>query len=120
MTEAAIQEANEAFSKQVSSQVARITGELNRMDDLLKAGRVDGRVLTEFRYAVDRIRTSGWQVQVWLEGDSRALSTLLMQERIRLATRLANQLASEVEADGNEILGLSALKEAIHKLDQVL
>ncbi|SRR6266481_1411665 len=120
MTEAAIQEANEAFSKQVSSQVARITGELNRMDDLLKAGRVDGRVLTEFRYAVDRVRTSGWQVQVWLEGDSGALSTLLMQERVRLATRLAHQLAKEVETTGNEFQGLSTLKEAIGKLDRVL
>jgi hypothetical protein len=120
MTETAIQEAHEAFGKQVSSQVARVTGELNRLDELLKAGRVDARVLSEFRYAIDRVRTSGWQVQVWLEGDSRALSTLLMQERIRLATRLANQLASEVEADGTEVLGLDALKDAIQKLEQVL
>jgi hypothetical protein len=120
MTEAAIQEANEAFSKQVSSQVARITGELNRMDDLLKAGRVDGRVLSEFRYAVDRVRTSGWQVQVWLEGDSGALSTLLMQERVRLATRLAQQLAKEVETTGSEFLGMGTLKDAIGKLDRAL
>src|SRR5258708_38222007 len=99
MTEAAIQEANEAFSKQVSSQVARITGELNRMDDLLKAGRVDGRVLSEFRYAVDRVRTSGWQVQVWLEGDSGALSTRLMAERVRLVTRLPQRLAAEAHTN---------------------
>jgi hypothetical protein len=120
MTEESIQQAHEAFGKQVSSQVARITGELNRLDGLLKAGRVDGRVLSEFRHAVDRVRTSGWQVQVWLEGDPRALSLLLMEERIRLATRLVQQLSAEINSNGNEFLGLGLLKEAMQKLDQLL
>lgn len=120
MTNAAIQEANDAFGKMVSGQVARITGELNRLDELLKAGRVDARVLSEFRYAVDRVRTSGWQVQVWLEGDTKALSVLLMEERIRLATRLTQQLASEISAGDGQYLGLGSLKDALAKLDQAL
>jgi hypothetical protein len=120
MTDAAIQEAHEAFGKMVSGQVTRITNELNRLDQLLKAGRVDARVLSEFRYAVDRVRTSGWQVQVWLEGDAKALSVLLMEERIRLATRLTQQLASEIVANGQEFLGLGSLKDAIAKLDEAL
>ncbi len=120
MTDEGIQEAHEAFGRQVSSQVARVTGELNRLDGLLKAGRVDGRVLSEFRHAVDRVRTSGWQVQVWLEGDPRALSVLLMEERIRMATRLVLQLASEITSSGNEFLGLGLLKEAMQKLDRLL
>jgi hypothetical protein len=120
MTEAAIQQANDAFSKMVSSQMGRITGELNRLDTLLKAGQVDGRVLTEFRDAVNRVRTSGWQVQVWLEGDSRALSVLLMEERIRAATRLCQQLSVEIGAAGKEFLGLGSLHDAIGKLELVL
>jgi hypothetical protein len=120
MTEAAIQQANDAFGKMVSSQLSRITGELNRLDELLKAGHVDGRVLTEFRDAVNRVRTSGWQVQVWLEGDTKALSVLLMEERIRLATRLSQQLAAEVAASGNQFLGLGLLRDAIGKLDLAL
>jgi hypothetical protein len=120
VTEAAIQEAQDAFAKMVSGQVARATSELNRLDDLLKAGRVDGRVLSEFRSAVDRIRTSGWQVQVWLEGDERALSALLLQERIRTATRLNSQLAAEIANSDRELLGAGPLKEAIAKLDGVL
>ena len=71
MIEAAIQEAHDAFGKMVSGQLARITSELNRLDQLLKAGRVDAQVLTDFRYAVDRVRNSGWQVQMWLEGNTR-------------------------------------------------
>jgi hypothetical protein len=121
MTDAAIQEAHDAFGRMVSGQVARITSELNRLDQLLKAGRVDARVLSEFRHAVDRVRTSGWQVQVWLEGDAKALSALLMEERIRLATRLAQQLASEISGNaGQGFLGLGTLREAIDKLDQAL
>ncbi|HEY6309174.1 MAG TPA: hypothetical protein VI488_22245 [Candidatus Angelobacter sp.] len=121
MTDATIREAHDAYGKMVSGQVARITSELNRLDQLLKAGRVDARVLREFRHAVDRVRTSGWQVQVWLEGDAKALSLVLMEERIRLATRLAQQLASEISAGaGEEFLGLGSLRDAIDKLDQAL
>lgn len=120
MTEATLKEAHDAFGKMVSGQVARVTGELNRLDQLLKAGRVDARVLSEFRYAVDRVRTSGWQVQVWLEGDAKALSVLLMEERIRLATRLAQQLAVEITASSQELLGLGSLRDAIGKLDHAL
>ncbi len=120
MTDDGIQEAHEAFGRQVSGQVARVTGELNRLDGLLKAGRVDGRVLSEFRQAVDRVRTSGWQVQVWLEGDPRALSVLLIEERIRLATRMVQQLTTEIASSGKEFLGLGLLKEAMQKLDRLL
>lgn len=120
VTEAAIQEAQDAYGKMVSSQVARATNELTRLDQLLKAGRVDGRVLSEFRSAVDRIRTSGWQVQVWLEGDEKALSVLLIEERVRAATRLASQLAAEIAASDKQLLGLGSLKEAMTKLDHVL
>ena len=120
MTDPAIQHANEAFAKMVSSQLSRATVELKRLDELLKAGRVDGQVLTEFREAVNRVRTTGWQVQVWLEGNPRALSVLLMEERIRLATRLANQLAAEIPAREREFLGLGSLKEAIQHLERAL
>lgn len=120
MTEASIQEAQDAYGKMVSSQVARATSELNRLDDLLKAGRVDGRVLSEFRSAVDRIRTSGWQVQVWLEGDEKALSVLLIEERVRAATRLSSQLAAEIAASDKQLLGLGSLKEAMSKLNHAL
>lgn len=120
MTDTALQEAHEAYGKMVSSQVARITGELNRLNELLKAGRVDPRVLNEFRHAVDRVRTSGWQVQVWLEGDNKALSVLLMEEHIRLTTKMAQQLVTEISNYGNQFLGLGSLKEAIQKLDRAL
>jgi len=120
LKETAIQEANQAFSKQVTNQVARITGELNRLEQLLSAGMVDRRVLSEFRYAVDRARHTGWHVEKWLDGDSRELSALITEERIRCITRMTNQLASEIEAGGNNASGLESLRESMRKLDVVL
>jgi len=118
--ESAIKEANQAFNKQVTNQVARITGELNRLEQLLSAGMVDRRVLSEFRYAVDRARQTGWQVQTWLDGDGRALATVITEERIRCITRMVNQLASELEVENTPFAGLDALDEAMKKLDGVL
>lgn len=118
--ETAIQEANQAFSKQVTNQVARITSELNRLEQLLSAGMVDRRVLSEFRYAVDRARQTGWQVEKWLDGDTRELSAQIADERIRCITRMTNQLASELEVGGKNVPGLDALRAAMRKLDTVL
>ena len=81
--ESALKEATQAFGKQITNQVARVTGELNRLEQLLSAGMVDRRVLSEFRYAVDRARQTGWQVEQSLDGDPRALSVLITQERVR-------------------------------------
>lgn len=118
--ETAIKEANQAFGKQVTNQVARVTGELNRLEQLLSAGMVDRRVLSEFRYAVDRARQTGWQVQTWLDGDSRELSTMITEERIHCITRMANQLASELEVEGKRFAGLDTLRVAMQKLDSAL
>jgi hypothetical protein len=118
--ESAIQEANHAFTKQVTNQVARITGELNRLEQLLSAGMVDRRVLSEFRYAVDSARKTGWQVEKWLDGDSRELSTVMIEERIQCITRMSNLLALELEVEAKQYAGVSALKDAMRKLDSAL
>lgn len=120
MSDGALREANQAYNKQISDQVTRVTHELRRMEDLLSAGLVDRRVLTEFRHAVDRVRMTGWQVERWLAGDERALSTLLVEDRVRLATRMATQLASEAAICDKTFAGVSALKEAVAKLEHVL
>jgi hypothetical protein len=119
ITEASVQQANQAFQNQISNQISRITAELKRMEDLLSFGMVDRRVLGEFRQAIDRVRTTGWQVERWLDGDERGLGVLLTEERIRVATKLATQLAAEAPSD-KQFSGVRALRDAVHKLDQAL
>ena len=120
MTEVAIKQANDAFSKQISAQVARITGELNRLEQLLSAGMVDRRVVAEFRDAVDKVRKTSWNVQCWMDGDLQGLSSSMVQERIRAASQLANSLASDLQENSRKFSGLPDLRDSINKLDAVL
>ena len=120
MTDAALKEANDAFSRQVSSQVARITEELNRLEHMLSAGMVDRRVLTEFREAVNKVRKTSWHVQCWLDGDPRNLSSLLIEERIIAVSQLAGNLARELQSATGEFSALKGLRESIRKLDDVV
>ena len=118
MTDAAIREANDAFNKQITAQVSRITQELNRLEQLLSAGMVDRRVLIEFRDAVNKVRQTSWHVQCWLDGDLRELSSLLLEERVRATTQLATSLASELQKTSEKLPALDDLKDSIRKLDQ--
>src|SRR6185312_1382742 len=113
-------EADNAFKQQVSGQISRVTAELKRMEDLLKFGMVDRRVLTEFRTAIDRVRSTGWQVERWLDRDERGLDVLLTEERIRLVTKISVQLASEPSLKSWEHPGMRALQDAVHKLHLAL
>jgi len=119
MTEAAIQEANAAFRRQVWSQVTRITSELNKLEQLLSAGMVDRRVVAEFRDAEARISKIGEHVQRWLEGYQN-LSLLLTQERIHAVSRLAKVLAWELPLNKENFSGIGNLKESIGRLERVL
>ena len=65
-------------------------------------------------------RQTGWQAQTWLDGNGRALTTVITEERIRCITRMANHLASELEVERKEFAGLDALQEALKKLHAVL
>jgi hypothetical protein len=120
LTEIAIQQANDAFSKQVTAQVVRITGELNRLEQLLSAGLVDRRVVAEFRDAVDRVRRTSWHVQCWMDGDLQNLSATLVEDRMKAASQLANLLVSDLENNKEKFLGTMRLKESLQRLDRAL
>lgn len=66
---AQIDEGTRAFAKLVTGQVARVTNELHKLEQLLKAGMVDATVLKEFRTAVDQIRKTSWSVEQTLLDD---------------------------------------------------
>jgi hypothetical protein len=120
MTEAALNQADDAFSKQVSAQVARITGELSRLEQLLSAGMVDRRVVAEFRDAVDRLSRTSGHVQCWMDGNLQNLSSTLIEEKIQTASQLANSLAVDLHANKEKFSGVSNLRDSLQKLGQVL
>jgi len=97
--------ANKAFKEQVSAQVRRATAELKKLEQLLSAGIVDRRVLTDFRDAVNRVRATSWNVECSLESAQKGepMAAMLLQERVRLATQLNMQLAPDLHAEGAQI-----------------
>jgi hypothetical protein len=113
--DAGLGQLNAAFKDQISNQISRITAELGRMEDLLKFGMVDRRVLTAFRSAIDRVRSTGWKVERWLDRDERGLSVLLAEERIRVLTNVATQLTSE-RLLADDVSGFRALRDSVRKL----
>ena len=120
MTDAAMKEANDAFHKQISSQVTRITSELHKLEHLLSAGMVDRRVLSEFRDAVNKVRQTSWHVECWLDGDVRDLSSLLIEERIRAMSQLTRHLISDLQTSEQKFAGLTTLRDSIQKLERML
>jgi len=87
----------------VNFQLKRSTTELLKLGQAMQAGGIDQRELREFRDAVDQIRKIAWAVEEWEERHLQRQSpetilSLLTAERIRCATYLCNELASELEA----------------------
>jgi hypothetical protein len=113
------------YGEQVNRQVARITAELNALDQLLTAGRVDRRVLVEFRDAVNRIRATSWNVQSWIdayEDEGKDLAAMMLRERMRIASQVSAQLSEDLgSADGQtNPPELKQLQESVTKLHWTL
>lgn len=81
---------------------------------------VDRRVLAEFRDAVNKVRKTSWHVQCWVDGDLDNLASTMIEERIRTASHLAGNLASELQTSTGKLSGLQGLKDSIQRLDRVL
>ena len=101
--------------------------ELQKLAQVIKSGDIDSRVLREFRDAVDHIRKTAWVVQEWQERhvhqrDAQTVLTLLVTERIRRATQLNNDLATDLIAQelSHEIDGISALFCAVERVHTYL
>lgn len=111
----------------VTSRLAAATAELQILEQQVKSGDLDARVLREFRNAVDHIRSTAWAVQQWVgleqkHQDPYSVLPVMSAERVRRATQLCEDLRhdlSNVEI-GIETPGLANLYQAIEELQQQL
>jgi hypothetical protein len=108
----------------LTDRLEAATSELQRLEELVKSGELDQRVLTEFRNAVDHIRTTAWAVQKWVGlaeqsgGDPFSVLPIMSAERVRRATQIANDLCLDIQcADvGLETKGIVDLYNAVGDL----
>jgi len=99
----------------LSYRLQRTSSELMRLDQVLRDGKIDLRVLRDFRDAVDYVRKTSWAVYEWHDRqlkhrDTATVLPLLTRERIRRANKLCGDVAQELEV-GNLDAHLSELRE---------
>ena len=117
------EEAETSPSQALAARLHNLGAELRALEEDIKAGQVDVRVLQEFRESVDQIRVTAWVVQQWTElqaqkGDAYSVLPLLTKERIRRAAQLTETLNLDIDASEVtfETEGIEKLRRAVEGL----
>lgn len=112
------------YAQQLNAQIEQVSRSLMHLDKLLVAGLVDRRILTSFREAVDRVRTTGFVVQQAIEGSrpTAQITEAVLAERVQAATRTIKHLTSELQAGkpANPVAGAADLAASLQQLLRVL
>lgn len=108
-------------------QLKKTSFELVKLEETIRTGGIDARILTEFRDAVDYVRKTAWAVQEWQEReiqqrDQQTVIPLLVSERIRRSTQLCNAISGEISAGQvhPDTVGVEELSQAVQVLTQRL
>ncbi len=88
-----------------SQKLQGLTDELRILQALFTAGvEFDPRILTEFRDTVNRVRTTAWAMQQYIETtandrDPKKVLTLLAGERVRAAFQMCEAIRADLKND---------------------
>jgi hypothetical protein len=111
----------------VNFQLRKTSNELVQLEQAIRSGGIDPRILMDFRDAVDHVRKTAWAVQEWQERqiqhhDPQTVLPLLTTERIRRAAQLAEAIVSDLttNAVSNETPGIDRLFTAVNRMQQLL
>jgi hypothetical protein len=111
----------------VNFQLRKTSNELLQLEQAIRTGGIDHRILTDFRDAVDHVRKTAWAVQEWQERqiqhhDPHTVLPLLTSERIRRAAQLGDAIVSDLTANevGRETPGIERLYAAVNRMHQLL
>src|ERR1700687_2169910 len=108
-------------------QLKKTSSELVKLEQAIKSGGLDPRILMEFRDAVDYVRKTAWAVQEWQEReleqhDPHTVLRLLTAERIRRGIQLSTSIAGDLASHEvtRETPGIEDLFQAIGRIYQAL
>jgi hypothetical protein len=106
-------------------RLRKTSAELVEIEQAIKSGGVDNRILEEFRDSVDYVRKTAWAVQEWQERqlqkhDTKTVLPLLTAERIRRATQMSKALTTDLATHEvtRETAGIEDFFRAIESLYQ--
>jgi hypothetical protein len=111
----------------VAVRLQSAIGTLTELEELIKTGDLDPRVLMDFRQAVDAIRGTAWAVQQWIglktqSGDPYSVIPILAAQRVLRTTQLSHDLVVDLESVDVSIdtPGLHQLFTAVSRLQERL
>jgi hypothetical protein len=111
----------------LAGRLQNATANLTELEQLVKSGDIEPRVLQEFRDAVDLIRGTAWAVQQWIglketSADPYSLLPALSAQRVQRATQLARDLTVDLESVEIDLAtpGLKELFDAVSRLHEQL
>jgi hypothetical protein len=111
----------------VTFRLKRAIDDLQKLENAIRSGGMDLRVLREFRDAVDYVRKTAWALQELQERqahqrDTATVRSLLTEERVRRGAQLCKALASDLDSHEvtGETTGAADLFQAIRGLYQRL
>lgn len=111
----------------LAARLQAATGNLAELEQAVKLGDLDPRVLQDFRDSVDLIRGTAWAVQQWIglkekSADPYSLRPILAAQRVQRITQLAKDLIVDLEnvEVGLETPGLKELFQAVTRLHECL
>jgi hypothetical protein len=113
-------------SPESSQKLQGLTDELRLLQALLTAGvEFDPRILSEFRDTVNRVRTTAWAMQQYIETtandrDPKKVLTLLAGERVRAAFQICEAIRADlknekVQFQKGQLLELNEAVQALAK-----
>ena len=111
-----------------SQKLQSITEELRRAQGMLTSQTdLDPRILTEFRDALNRVRTAAWAMQQYIEHqmqerDPDRVFTLLAGERVRAGYQICKLISEDLRNEDVKIQKgqLLELNDAVQHLAQEL
>lgn len=118
---------NPPENPELSSRLKKTTEELKDLQDSVKTGMINVKVLMDFRNATERARQASAAVQQWLEsqgkgGDPYKLMEQVMRQRLEMATQLVKDVTADLDSLDVDFdtPGLAELNRAVRTLAERL
>jgi hypothetical protein len=118
---------NPQESPELSSRLKKTNEELKNLQDSVKTGMINVKVLMDFRNATERARQASAAVQQWLEsqgkgGDPYKLMGQVMKQRLEMTTQLIKDVTTDLESLDVDFdtPGLPELNRAVRTLAERL
>lgn len=118
---------NTPQSPELSSRLKKTNEELKQLQDSVKTGMIDVKVLMDFRAASERARLAGAAVQQWLESQGKGndpyhLMAQVTKQRVEMTTQLVQDVTRDLESldVDYDTPGLPKLNQAVRALAERL